>query len=55
VERKFELIVEIVDARQNQLLWRGDATDSLSHKPEKNDRRLRRAVEKLFSNYPYGR
>jgi hypothetical protein len=36
------------------LLWRGDVTDSLSHKSEKNVRRLRRAVEKLFRNYPYG-
>jgi len=54
VEQKFELTVEIVDARQNQLLWRGDATDNLSHKPEKTARRLRRAVEKLFRNYPYG-
>lgn len=54
VERKFELTVEIVDARRNQLLWRGDATDRLSHKSEKNSRRLRRAVEKLFRNYPYG-
>src|SRR6266540_3861649 len=54
VEQKFELTVEIVDARRNQLLWRGDATDNLSHKSEKNIKRLRRAVEKLFMNYPYG-
>ena len=54
VERKFELTVEIVDARQGQLLWRGDATDSLSRKSEKNVKRLRRVVEKLFRNYPYG-
>jgi Domain of unknown function (DUF4136) len=54
VERKFTLTVEIVDARRNQLLWRGDATDHLSHKSEKNSRRFRRAVGKLFRNYPYG-
>jgi hypothetical protein len=54
VERKFELTVEIVDARRNQLLWRGDATDRLSHKSEKNVKRFRRAVQKLFRNYPYG-
>jgi hypothetical protein len=46
--------VEIVDARRNQLLWRGEATDTLSHKSEKNIKRLRRAVAKLFMNYPYG-
>jgi hypothetical protein len=54
VEQKFELTVEIVDARRNQLLWRGDATDNLSHKSEKNIKRLRRAVVELFRNYPYG-
>ena len=54
VQRKFALTVEIVDARQNQLLWRGDATDNLSSKSDKNIKRLRRAVEKLFRNYPYG-
>ncbi len=54
VERKFELTVEIVDARRGQLLWRGDATDNLSHKSEKNIKRLRRAVQKLFRSYPYG-
>lgn len=53
VERKFELTVEIVDAQRNQLLWRGDASDHLSHKSEKNVKRFRRAVEKLFRNYPY--
>jgi hypothetical protein len=53
VERKFELTVEIVDARRNQLVWRGDATDSLSRKSEKNIKRVRRAVAKLFRNYPY--
>ncbi|MGH9754861.1 MAG: DUF4136 domain-containing protein [Blastocatellia bacterium] len=52
--QKFVLTVEIVDARRNQPLWRGDATDNLSRKSEKNDKRLRRAVEKLFRNYPYG-
>lgn len=54
VERKFTLTVEIVDARRNQLLWHGDAAENLSSKSEKNTRRLRRAVEKLFRNYPHG-
>jgi len=54
VQREFALTVELVDARQNQLLWRGVATDVVSRKSEKNIKRLRRAVEKLFKNYPYG-
>ena len=54
VEQEFVLTVDITDARQNQLLWRGEASDALSHKSDKNIRRLRKAVEKLFRNYPYG-
>ncbi len=54
VERKFTLAVEIIDARRNRLIWRGDATDNLSARSEKNVGRLRRAVERLFRGYPYG-
>ncbi|HKQ75513.1 MAG TPA: DUF4136 domain-containing protein [Blastocatellia bacterium] len=54
VQREFVLTVDMVDARRNQPLWRGAATDALSRKSEKNVRRLRKAVVKLFENYPYG-
>ena len=54
VQREFELTVELVDARRNQLFWRGDGADHLSRKSEKNINRLRKTVEKLFRNYPYG-
>ncbi|MBO0863057.1 MAG: DUF4136 domain-containing protein, partial [Chloracidobacterium sp.] len=54
VERKFILTVDIVEARQNRLLWRGEAADNLSHKPEKTGKRINRAVEKLFRKYPHG-
>lgn len=52
VRQEFELSVTLVDARQNQLFWRGVASDFISHKSEKNIKRLRKAVEKLFKNYP---
>ncbi len=52
--REFILTVDLVDARRNQLLWRGEATEDISSKSDKNIRRLRRAVGKLFRNYPYG-
>ena len=54
IEREFELTVELVDARFNRLLWHGDATEPLSHKSEKNDKRLRKAIAKVFRNYPHG-
>jgi hypothetical protein len=54
VQREFVLTVDIVDARWRHPLWRGEATEALSSKSEKNIRRLRKAVQKLFRNYPYG-
>jgi hypothetical protein len=54
VQREFVLTVDIVDARYHRPLWRGEATEALSSKSEKNIRRLRKAVQKLFRNYPYG-
>ncbi|MGH9767071.1 MAG: DUF4136 domain-containing protein, partial [Blastocatellia bacterium] len=55
VRQEFDLAVELVDACQNRLLWRGVASDYISRKSEKNIKRLRRAVEKMFRDYPYQR
>jgi len=55
VRHEFELTVDLVDARQNQLLWRGAASDTISRKSEKNIKRLRKAVEKMFEDYPRDR
>jgi len=54
MQQELALTVDLVDARQNRLIWRGDASEPLSRKSEKNIKRLRKAVEKLFRNYPYG-
>jgi hypothetical protein len=54
VQKEFTLTVDLVDACQNRLLWRGVASDAVSHKSDKNIKRLRKAVEKLFRSYPYG-
>ena len=32
--------------------WRGTATDIVSDNPEKNDRKLKKALEKMFKKYP---
>jgi hypothetical protein len=46
------LVVDIWDARTKELLWRGTATDIVSDNPEKNDRKLKKALEKMFKKYP---
>jgi hypothetical protein len=48
------LVVDIVDAATQSLLWRGIASNELNAnaKPEKRDKDINRAAEKLFKNYP---
>jgi len=46
------LVVEIADAKNKQLLWRGDATDTISDNSNKNINNLNKAVAKLFQKYP---
>jgi len=46
------LVVELADAKNKQLLWRGSATDTISDNSNKNINNLNKAVTKLFQNYP---
>jgi hypothetical protein len=46
------LVVDIWDARTKQLVWRGTATDTVSENPEKNEKNLKKAMEKMFRKYP---
>ncbi len=46
------LVVDIFDAHTEKLLWRGVATDALSKKPEKNEKKLEKAVEDMFKHFP---
>ena len=46
------LVVDIWDARTKQLVWRGTATDTVNDNPEKNDKHLKKAMEKMFRKYP---
>jgi len=53
--RKYErgtLVVDIWDAKKNQLVWRGIASDTISDKPEKNEQKIKKALEKMFKKYP---
>jgi len=48
------LVVDIFDAKSKALMYRGTATDELSDKPEKNQKKLAKASDKLFKNFPPG-
>ena len=46
------LLLDIVDTDSNQLVWRGLATDSIPGKSEKIEKKIYKAVDKLFRHFP---
>jgi Domain of unknown function (DUF4136) len=48
------LVVDIFNAKSKQLLFRGTATDEISDKPEKNQKKLAKVSDKMFKNFPPG-
>jgi Domain of unknown function (DUF4136) len=48
------LVVDIFSAKSKDLLWRGIAQDELSDKTEKNIKKLGKASDKLFKEFPPG-
>src|SRR5262245_31291624 len=48
------LVVDIVDAKTGSIVWRGIATKEIDTKasPEKREKNINKAAEKLFKNYP---
>ncbi len=49
---KGQLVVDVIDASQKKLAWRGLATEKLSDKKEKLVKQVNTAVEKMFQQYP---
>jgi hypothetical protein len=49
------LVIDLVNAKSNTIVWRGIATKDLDPKasPEKRDKNINKAAEKLFKNYPH--
>jgi len=47
-----QLVVDIYDASTEQLLWRGDARDTATDNPGKNEKKMNEAVAKLFKQFP---
>lgn len=49
------IVIDMFDSRTKQLVWRGTATEALSEKPEKDSKKIEKAVDKLFKNFPPAR
>ena len=52
VIHKGELVVDLIDATQKQLIWRGIAKQKLSDRRDKLLDQVNTAVEKMFQQYP---
>lgn len=48
------LVIDMYDAKTKQLLWRGHAVGEISDKPDKTEKTLNKATEKLFEKFPPG-
>jgi hypothetical protein len=48
------LVTDMFDAKSKSLIWRGTASDELSEKPDKNAKKLAKAGDKLFKDFPPG-
>jgi hypothetical protein len=46
------LMLDMVDAEKDKLVWRGIATDSIPKKTEKQEKMIYKAVNKLFKHFP---
>jgi hypothetical protein len=48
------LVVDIFNGKSKSLIWRGIAQDELSDKTEKNVKKLGKASDKMFKDFPPG-
>ncbi len=46
------LVLDMYDAQNHHLIWRGTSSDTLASKPEKNEAKLDKAVDKMFKDFP---
>jgi hypothetical protein len=51
-ERIGNLTVDVFDGNTKQLIWRGEASDAVSDKPEKNEKKMEKAVDEMFKKFP---
>ena len=46
------LVVDLFDAHEKKLIWRGSSSDTLSDKSDKNIKNLDKGVQKMFDHFP---
>ena len=51
-QKRGTLDVDIWDATTKKLVWRGVAQDTISDKPEKNAKKIKKAAAKMFKQFP---
>ena len=47
-----QLVVDFADLKAKKFIWRGTASSTLSSKPEKAEKTINKALDKMFENYP---
>lgn len=52
IEQPETLIVDVVDAKNNRLVWRGIATNTLVEDYSKAEKKAETATRKMFARYP---
>jgi hypothetical protein len=48
------IVVDVFDAKTKTLLFRGTAADEMADKAEKNEKKIDKAVSKMFKEFPPG-
>ena len=48
------VVVDLFDTKTKQLIWRGNASDTLSNNSDKNIKNLDKGVDKMFKKFPPG-
>jgi len=46
------IIVDIVDAKTDKMLWRGSASDTVSDDPSRNEQKINDGVKMMFAGFP---
>jgi Domain of unknown function (DUF4136) len=46
------MVLDLYEAANKKLLWRGIATDTLSDNPQKHAKKIEEAAEKMFKKFP---
>ena len=47
------LVIDLIDRKQNQLVWQGYTAGIVNEKPEKMEEKIRQAISLIFQEYNY--